>query len=120
MAARKVEDDPFGHIGQADEDPFGHIGAPSSAGQEGLRQGWDVIKQVPSAVVGAAESALTFPANATSFVGGLVDKIPGFPSDPERAAEQQLMRDLLEGSKKPLTRYVPDPETRAGQLTRQG
>src|SRR4249919_3124879 len=107
MAARKVEDDPFAHIGQAEEDPFGHIGAPSPLGQEVWRQALDVAKQIPSAVVGAAESALTFPAQATGFVGGLVEKIPGFAPSPEQAADRAKLLELTEGARKPLTRYVP-------------
>jgi hypothetical protein len=120
MAARKLEDDPFGHISQPEEDPFAEIGALSPAGREVGRQALDVVKQIPSAVVGAAESALTFPAQATGFLGGLVEKIPGLAPTPEQAADRAKLLELTEGARKPFTRYVPDPETRAGQLTRQG
>lgn len=118
--ARRLEDDPFGHIGQAEEDPFAEIGAPSPVGREVGRQALDVAKQIPSAVVGAAESALTFPAQATGLIGGLVEKIPGFAPSPEQAADRAKLLELTEGARKPFTRYVPEPETRAGQLTRQG
>ena len=96
------------------------VGAPSPLGKEIGRQALDVAKQIPSAVVGAAESALTFPAQATGFLGGLVEKIPGLAPDPQEAANRAKLLELTEGARKPLTRYVPDPETRAGQLTRQG
>jgi hypothetical protein len=118
--ARKLEDNPYADIGTAEENPYADIGAPSPAGRELLRQGIDVAKQIPSAVVGAAESALTFPAQATGLLGGLVEKIPGFAPSPEQAADRAKLLELTEGARKPLTRYVPDPETRAGQLTRQG
>lgn len=118
--ARKLSDDPFADLGATAEDPFGDLGAPSAAGQELVRQGIDVGKQALSAVPGALESALTFPANATSFVGGLVEKIPGFAPSPEQAADRAKLLELTEGARKPITRYLPEPETRAGQLTRQG
>ena len=120
MAARKLEDDPFGHIGQAEEDPFADIGAPSPLGREVGRQALDVGKQALSAVPGALESALTFPANVTGFVGGLVEKIPGLAPSPEQAADRAKLLELTEGARNPITRYLPEPETRAGQLTRQG
>jgi len=118
--ARKLVDDPFADLGATAEDPFGDLGAPSPLGKEIGRQALDVGKQALSAVPGALESALTFPANATSFVGGLVEKIPGFAPSPEQAADRAKLLELTEGARKPITRYLPEPETRAGQLTRQG
>jgi hypothetical protein len=118
--ARKLEDNPYADIGAAEENPYADIGAPSPLGKEVGRQALDVAKQIPSAVVGAAEDALTFPAQATGFLGGLVEKIPGFAPDPQEAANRAKLLELTEGARKPFTRYVPDPETRAGQLTRQG
>jgi hypothetical protein len=118
--ARKLVDDPFADLGTTVEDPFGDLGAPSPLGKEIGRQALDVGKQALSAVPGALESALTFPANATSFVGGLVEKIPGFAPSPEQAADRAKLLELTEGARKPITRYLPEPETRAGQLTRQG
>ena len=118
--ARKLVDDPFADLGATAEDPFADLGAPSPLGKEIGRQALDVAKQIPSAVVGAVESALTFPAQATGLLGGLVEKIPGLAPSPEQAADRAKLLELTEGARKPLTRYVPDPETRAGQLTRQG
>lgn len=116
----KLADDPFADIGKAADDPFADIGAPSPAGRELIRQGVDVAKQIPSAVVGAAENALTFPAQATGFLGGLVEKIPGFAPSPEEAANRQKLLELTAGARKPFTRYVPEPETGAGQFARTG
>lgn len=116
----KPADDPFADIGKAADDPFGDIGAPSPAGREIGRQALDFAKQIPSAVVGAAENALTFPAQATSFLGGLVEKIPGFAPSPEQAADRQKLLELTAGARQPLTRYVPDPETVSGQFARTG
>lgn len=116
----KLADDPFADIGKAADDPFADIGAPSPAGRELGRQALDVAKQIPSAVVGAAENALTFPAQATGFLGGLVEKIPGFAPSPEQAADRQKLLELTAGARKPLTRYVPEPETVSGQFARTG
>ena len=116
----KLDDDPFADIGKAADDPFADIGAPSPVAREVGRQALDVAKQIPSAAVGAAEAALTFPAQATSLIGGLVEKIPGLAPSPEQAADRAKLLELTAGARKPLTRYVPDPETSAGQVARTG
>lgn len=118
--ARRLEDNPYADIGTTEDNPYADIGASSPVAREVGRQALDVAKQIPSAVVGAAESALTFPAQATGFLGGLVEKIPGFAPDPQEAANRQKLLELTAGARQPFTRYVPEAETRAGQLTRQG
>ena len=90
------------------------------AGFDARRSAVDVGKQIPSVVVGAAESALTFPAQATGLLGGLVEKIPGFAPSLEQAADRAKLLELTAGARKPFTRYLPEPETAAGQFTRQG
>jgi hypothetical protein len=113
----RFDDEPAAAPSQAGANPYDQFDEqPASF----TRSAIDVAKQIPSGLVAGVESALTFPAQAAGFVGGLVEKIPGMAPSPEQAADRQKLLELTKGARQPFSRYLPEPETKAGQFARTG
>lgn len=79
----------------------------------------DFVKQFGSGLVTGTEGIAAFPARAAGFVGGLVEKIPGLAPREEQATQRQQLLDVIEKQRGGgIAKYLPQPETTAGQFGR--
>jgi hypothetical protein len=79
----------------------------------------DIARQIPTALVTGFENLVTGPAKLLGAAGQGLEAL-GVTGDPERAAEQQKIRELAErqGGAGGMAQYLPEPTTPGGRAAR--
>jgi hypothetical protein len=101
------------------DEPFADVYAGYRPGPTIGQQALDVIKQVPSGLLTGTEAVATFPAQAASFVGGLVKPLLPELETPEQEANRAKLRELIEKQRGGgIAGMLPEPTTTAGRYAR--